>query len=451
MPVPPRRPTWLHVSAWVRNHRWIRALYRWLPVRLRARVARDMVDRTVATLRFPPMSPRPDVVDTPMAFPPTGKGRGVNLIGHFRGQFGLGENARLFARALLSQGYPVAMVDLDLDIPHAMDERSLDVHLGTARPYPVDLFFVNPDHLASAMAALGQDVVHDRYTIACWFWELEKFPDAWRPAIDLVDEVMVATHFVQDAVRAVTDKPLFLAPIPLGAFADSGRGRDEFGLDDAYTFLVTFDFSSYLARKNPSAAIAAFRGAFRDDERVRLLIKTSNAHRHADALRSLMDESGGDPRIVIRDDLLPRDDLHALQRCCDAYISLHRAEGFGLGMAESMILGKPVVATAYSGNLDFMTPDNSVLVPYRLVPVEAGEYAFGEGQHWAEADVQAASDAMRRLYADRAWGKALGDRAHRDMEVFLSPERVGKALAGRLDAVPVPLPARASSPPQARP
>jgi len=120
-------------------------------------------------------------------------------------------------------------------------------------------------------------------------------------------------------------------------------------------------------------------------------------------------------------------------------------------MAESMILGKPVVATAYSGNLDFMTPDNSVLVPYRLVPVEAGEYAFGEGQHWAEADVQAASDAMRRLYTDRAWGKALGDRARRDMEVFLSPERVGKALGGRLNAVPVPLPARASSPPQARP
>nr|WP_284691468.1 glycosyltransferase [Pinirhizobacter soli] len=256
---------------------------------------------------------------------------------------------------------------------------------------------------------------------------------------------MVATHFVQDAVHAVTDKPLFLAPIPLGAFADSGRSKDEFGLDDAYTFLVTFDFSSYLARKNPSAAIAAFRSAFMGDERVRLLIKTSNAHRHADALRSLMDEGGGDPRIVIRDDLLPRDDLHALQRCCDAYVSLHRSEGFGLGMAESMILGKPVVATAYSGNLDFMTPDNGVLVPYRLVPVEAGEYSFGEGQHWAEADVQAASDAMRRLYTDRAWGKAMGDRARRDMEVFLSPERIGKALADHLDAVPVPsLPARAS-------
>jgi glycosyltransferase involved in cell wall biosynthesis len=181
------------------------------------------------------------------------------------------------------------------------------------------------------------------------------------------------------------------------------------------------------------------------------LIKTSNAHRHADALRSLMDESGGDPRIVIRDDLLPRDDLHALQRCCDAYVSLHRSEGFGLGMAESMLLGKPVVATAYSGNLDFMTPDNSVLVPYRLVPVEAGDYAFGEGQHWAEADVQAASGAMQRLFADRAWGKTLGDRARHDIEVFLSSERIGKALAAHLDTVPVPFPARASSQPQARP
>jgi glycosyltransferase involved in cell wall biosynthesis len=410
-----------------------------------------MVDRTVATLRFAPMPPRPEVIDVPMAFPPTGKGRGVNLIGHFRGQFGLGENARLFARALLSQGYPVAMVDLDLDIPHAMDERSLDVHLGTALPYPVDLFFVNPDHLASAMATLGHDAARNRYTIACWFWELEKFPDAWRPAIDLVDEVMVATCFVQGSVRTVTDKPLFLAPIPLGPPVDSGRSRDEFGLDDAYTFLVTFDFSSYLARKNPSAAIAAFRGAFTGDERVRLLIKTSNAHRHADALRSLMEESGGDPRIVIRDGLLPRSDLHALQRCCDAYVSLHRAEGFGLGMAESMMLGKPVVATAYSGNLDFMTPDNSVLVPCRLVPVKAGDYAFGEGQHWAEADVQAASEAMRSLYADRAWGDALGDRARRDMEVFLSPERIGKALAEHLDAAPMPFPAWASSPPQARP
>jgi glycosyltransferase involved in cell wall biosynthesis len=411
-----------------------------------------MTDRTVASLRFPPMRPRPQDIDALLPLPPTGDGRGVNLLGHFRAQFGLGENARLFARALQLQGYPVAMVDLDLDIPHAMGERSLDAHLGTALRYPVNLFFVNPDHLASAMATLGPGAALDRYNIACWFWELEKFPDAWRPAIDLVDEVMVTTRFVQDSIRAVTDKPLYLAPVPLGSFPDSGRGRDEFGLDDAFTFLVTFDFSSYLARKNPSAAIAAFRGAFTGKERVKLLIKTSNAHRHPDALRDLMHGTGGDPRIVIRDDLLQRGDLHALQRCCDAYVSLHRAEGFGLGMAESMVLGKPVVATAYSGNLDFMTPANSVLIPYRRVPVQAGEYAFGDGQHWAEADIQAASQAMQRIFADRAWATALGDRARRDMEDFLSPARIGKALADHLDAVPVPVAARAPTPqPQVRP
>jgi glycosyltransferase involved in cell wall biosynthesis len=143
----------------------------------------------------------------------------------------------------------------------------------------------------------------------------------------------------------------------------------------------------------------------------------------------------GDARIIVRDDLLEARHLRALQACCDACVSLHRCEGFGLLTAEAMLMGKPVIATGYSGNMEYMTPANSCLVDYRLVPVGAGDYPHAQGQRWAEPDIADAARHMRALYGDRALGHRLGDRAAADMHARYSPAASLHALQARLRQV----------------
>lgn len=340
----------------------------------------------------------------------------------------------------MDEGYPVAIHDIAIDMPHGMDDSSLDAHIGEETPYGVNLIFVNPDYLDEAIAIIGSERLGDRYLIACWFWELEVFPEAWLPALLLVDEVMVSTCFIEEAVGHVTAKPVWHVPLPVGEAHDSGLMRADFGLDDdAFIFLTSFDFNSFLTRKNPLAVIKAFQLAFADSgSDVRLLIKSSNGHRHPAKLQELIVAASSDRRIIIRDEVIDRSDVQALQRCVDAYVSLHRAEGFGLGLAECMRLGKPVIATAWSGNMDFMTRDNSCLVDYNLVPVLEGEYLHCDGQRWAEPSVPHAAEQMRRIVDDRDFAAKIGARAALDVQDMLSPQVTAQRIIQRLEALSSP-------------
>ncbi len=430
----------LNLSAWIRRQPWLKAVYRHFPARLRHRTSEALAARAGQQLKFTRTAgwsrhQRPAGVVATVADNAHVGATGVNIFAYARGQFGLAEGARQYARALLAEGYPVAIHDIDIDMPHGMDDRSLDPHIGDETPYGVNLVFVNPDYLEQATASIGRERLGDRHTIACWFWELEKFPDAWRHALDRVDEVMVSTDFIRHAVAAVTDKPVWSAPLPIDQSPDSGLIRADFGLDeDDFIFLCSFDFNSFLARKNPRAAIEAFRRAFADRRpNVKLLVKSSNGHRHPEKLRALLNAAGADERIILRDEVIDREDLGALQRCVDAYVSLHRAEGFGLGLAECMRLGKPAIATAWSGNMEFMTADNSCLVDYQLVPVGEGEYLHPEGQRWAEASVDHAAELMRRLVDDPGFAERIGARAAHDIRTRLSPRATAREIIRRIE------------------
>jgi glycosyltransferase involved in cell wall biosynthesis len=359
---------------------------------------------------------------------------GLNLYGYFSRWLGLGECARLYAHAMLSSGYPVALHDVDIDIPHARLDHTLAPHMTIGSPFTRDLIFVNPDHWDDTLRSIGSLSAQKRYTIGYWFWELENFPDEWLHALDQVDEVMVSSAFVEQSVRQVCSKPVTRVPLPLVMGSDSGLQRNHFGLaDDDFVLFCSFDFNSAIARKNPYAVIEAFRQAFPEgDEKVTLLIKTSNGDRHTMPLLQLLATVAVDSRIMVRDDMLERHDLQSLHRCIDVYVSLHRCEGFGLGMAEAMCLGKPVVATAYSGNMEFMTTANSCLVDYRMIPVQAGEYPHADGQQWAEPDPQHAAQYFRTLYRDRTFAECLGAQAARDMARDFSVDACMNVLAQRL-------------------
>lgn len=433
----------LNLSAWIRRQSWLRVVYCHFPAALRRRTSGALAAYASEQLKFKRTASwgrenrLPEAVAAPCWGVDAG-GAGVNIFAYARGQFGLAEGARLYARALLEEGYPVAIHDIDIDMPHGKDDRSLDLHVGGETMHEVNLLFVNPDYLEQATASIGRDRLGDRRTIACWFWELEKFPDEWLDALHSVDEVMVSTSFIRRAVAKVTDKPVWNAPLPVNQSPDSGLTRADFGLeDDDFIFLCSFDFNSYLERKNPLAAIEAFRRAFADHRpNVKLLVKSSNGHRHPEKLRTLLNAAGVDERIIVRDEVIDRDDLGALQRCANAYVSLHRAEGFGLGLAECMRLGKPVIATAWSGNMDFMTPDNSCLVDYRLVPVGEGEYPHHAGQRWAEPNVDHAAELMRRLVEDPGFAAGIGARAAQDIRTRFSPHTAAREIIRRIESRP---------------
>ncbi|MEL6271125.1 MAG: glycosyltransferase, partial [Chloroflexota bacterium] len=293
---------------------------------------------------------------------------GVNIIGYLQSEMGIGEVAREIAHALDTVQFPINLHSVDEHSPARIEDRSAAVY-ETGTRYSVNLFCVNADMTFPTRDLVGLTTYTRRYNIGYWFWETARFPEEWLPALDVYDEVWVGSRFVQEAVAKQATVPVVRVPVPLQVTVDETVARSDFGLhDDQFVVLYVFDANSVIERKNPYGVIEAFKRAFLPHEqrrRVRLVMKVNNLAKypeHNHEIMSLMDEING----VLITDYLDRPVLNALIGLCDVYVSLHRSEGYGLTMKEAMVLGKPVIATAYSGNMDFMHPDNSYLVPYEL-------------------------------------------------------------------------------------
>jgi glycosyltransferase involved in cell wall biosynthesis len=236
-------------------------------------------------------------------------------------------------------------------------------------------------------------------------------------------------------MRRSTAKPVVKIPPPIEIKLSRPYRRAEFGLPDGrFLFLFSFDFNSFSMRKNPQGTVTAFKRAFGASRRdVGLVIKSINGGNLPAKLRALQDFVDGDDRIVIVDDFLSRDQVSGLESVVDAFVSLHRAEGLGLGLAESMYLGKPVVGTAYSGNLEFMNSENSCLVPYELVPVRKGEYLYDDVRfRWAEPDLEQAAYYMRRLADDAEFRNRIAQRGQRSIRARFTPAVTARLMRQRL-------------------
>jgi glycosyltransferase involved in cell wall biosynthesis len=307
-----------------------------------------------------------------------------------------------------------------------------------AEPPRVNLVYMNADTAFFDYLFLRERGIERSYTIGCWAWELAKFPAEWASSFSFVDEVWAASRFAYEAIAQATTKPVLLMPsaVALPA-AEPGLKRADFGLpDDTFVFYFSFDFRSYASRKNPLAAIEAFRRAFpRRSAPVFLLLKTIGSGWKPEEREALCEAVRGDPQIAIIDRELPRPRATALLALTDCFLSLHRSEGFGRGPAEAMLLGKPVIATDYSGTRDFATVATALLVGYQLVPVGAGEYPGAEGQVWAEADLQHAASAMRRIAGEPSLARHLGRAGQERIERYYAPAMVGANYVNRLKTI----------------
>ncbi|HQR54142.1 MAG TPA: glycosyltransferase, partial [Burkholderiales bacterium] len=423
----------------VRQSPRMRRLYYRLPPQFRATTHRALL-RAISKLS---LWSAPDFSAT--AAIDGSRADGLNLVGYFRGEFSIGECARAFAQATLGKGPPVALLNFAAGPTDRMGDRRFDQFLAPRPVYPVNLCFVNADQTPVLFDHLGS-VLRNRYNIGYWFWELEKFPAAWQKALSLVDEVWVGSSFVQRAVSEVAGpKPVRLVPYPIDIRLQRRYARAEFGLaEEPFTFVFNFDYFSFIERKNPAGLVRAFKLAFPRDRDVTLVMKSTGDGRAPEAAAQLRRLAAGDPRIVFLDRHLDRESMLGLLSVADAYVSLHRSEGLGLGLAESMFLGKPAIATAYSGNLDFMNNDDSCLVDFRLVDVPANAYPHAEGQHWAEPDLDSAAHWMRRIREDAEFRTSVARRGQEFVHTHMSEASASAAIAHELERIVAALKSRAA-------
>jgi glycosyltransferase involved in cell wall biosynthesis len=353
---------------------------------------------------------------------------GVNVYGYFRAETGVGQSARNAVSALAAVGIKGAL----RNIP-AAHHSQLDTSVASFSvdaPYGISIFFVNADQTES---------VHGRgrpsrrkHNIGVWSWDLEELPHQWDRAFDVYDEIWVPSSFCQAAIAARSPVPVIRIPYCVKPADGSHKSRLDFGIDPhRFVFLSVFDMRSGLGRKNPIAAMLAFRKAFAGHQDCELIVKVNHAHSNPAGLRRLRAEASRQCVRVI-DDTFRHGDVEALIRCADCVVSLHRSEGFGLVMAEAMLLGKPVIATGYSGNLDFTTPSTAFLVSYSLQRVGPENPPYPEHCFWANPCIDDAANQMRIVYENEFLRAQRAGTGRTLIEAKFSCAAVGAAMGERL-------------------
>lgn len=378
----------------------------------------------------------PAPVDVPLVKKPMG----VNLYGFAYGELGIGEDLRMAVAACESAGIPYRVVNIDAGKDLRQADAALKTHVqrsDAVAPYAVNVFCLPGfDMVSRVFLRMGPELFREHINIGWWPWELPVWPKAWGEAFDLVDELWTGSSFTQATYAAATNKPVHLMPLPVSVDRGSTLPRSSFGLPARkFLYLFIFDFNSHLARKNPQAVIAAFRKAFpAKDKSVNLVLKVMNAKDNDPRWQEFLKLCEKDDRIWLITETMDRPDVLGLVESCDAYVSLHRAEGFGRTLAEAMMYGKPVIATGYSGNADFMNPEWSFAVDFQAVPVQAGEYPFVEEVDkavWAEPSVDHAAHQMKQAFEsakDKSFAAGVKTYANEQFSI----QRIGQLMAQRL-------------------
>ena len=372
---------------------------------------------------------------------------GVNLIGHAYEVFGIGEDIRMAARALQAVDVPCSVLHHPADNGASCTERTLESLIRDCpegAPFAFNLICLSAPMQARWLLKSGFDVINHFYTIAAWPWETRQWPDTYMPLFEVVDEVWSSSSFTSEALLG----PANQLGIPINTFSMaaqisdpdrfcsiSSRQQTRHKLtlpEDAVIFFYSFDLNSTASRKNPIAALEAFQQAFplphllsakgrisnkhHLSKKVVLLIKTFPPKRFSPELNWLQLRSNEDSRIHLIEANLDRDDLLAMYGCSDVFLSLHRSEGFGRGLAEAFQLGLDVIATDYGGNTDFCVGPLAHPVRFKEVPIPRDAYPSADGHKWAEPDMDHAVQLMRNV-------------AERRINVMLNPQAFARDVS----------------------
>jgi glycosyltransferase involved in cell wall biosynthesis len=361
--------------------------------------------------------------------------RGVRITGYLSDESGWDSAGRGYVRALEELDCPLALHDVSALTGNRSGDRSLAPRI-TATDTDVNLVCVDAGQHFALLSSVGESFFEGHFNVGAWAWELPQFPDAWYNRFAYYDEIWVGTSFIASALAPVAPVPVIrVPPVITPPSGSRARGRRRLGARDReFVFLFVFDVHSHLPRKNPAAAIAAFRQAFPARSNVRLVLKSVNAAADAEGYAELRQLAGGAPIDFLDGYWNPRE-VRDLFAACDAYVSLHRSEGTGLTIAEAMAAARPVIATDWSGNTDFADASNSYPVAYELTTIARNVGPYRAGETWAEPDVAHAASLMRAVVDNPAAAARRGEAARRRIRREYSPRAIADLVRARLDVI----------------
>jgi glycosyltransferase involved in cell wall biosynthesis len=363
----------------------------------------------------------------------------MNVVGFLTADLGIGESARCMVRAADAAGIPVALVPLKLNCRNRMGDLTFAGRLQETNPHGANIIHLDPPVARDIDHHHGPDFRRNKFNIGYFAWELPDFPDSWTSSFDYFDEIWCPSNFVTEAVSLKAPFSVITMPHAVG-FTRSAASREmlrsQFRLPpDRFLFLCLFDLNSYTARKNPRAAIEAFRKSGLAGTKASLVIKVHNAEANQEDFAALNEAVRDIAGTVIISHTLSRTDVYALESACDCFVSLHRSEGFGFAVAECMYLGKPVIATGWSATAEYLDCHNGYPVDYSVVKLTENHGPYMKGSSWADPDVDNAAAIMAQVIGDTNEASRKGAAARHTIEQRFSPAVIGARYKRRLEVI----------------
>lgn len=362
---------------------------------------------------------------------------GIDFVGFPKGWLGVGEQLRGIIRLAQINGYDINIIDCyDKRDKFLNHEREFDRYISNEFKNNIRIFSATHNHIAALLWRYGFQYFNCKTNIFHLAWEFSSISPELKPVIGLCDDVWGISKFTAQAFSNDYGVPVGVMSNSVEIGEDNNLGRDYFGLpSDIFLFCSSLDINSFIERKNPSLVIEAFKDAFTHERDVALVLKISNADEKNSEYRNLLRQIKSIKNIILFDSVMTKREVLSLFNSCDSYISLHRSEGFGLGIAENMLLGKPVICTGYSGNMDFCTKETSFLVDYSLIPVLEGIYPHADGLLWADPNKKSAIEAIQKVYYQKLLSLKIGLLAKEKIEKEFSTKGLAKIFKNKIDAI----------------
>ncbi|MBN2546732.1 MAG: glycosyltransferase family 4 protein [Spirochaetes bacterium] len=362
--------------------------------------------------------------------------KGINIFGYFKYVFGNAETARHFVILSEISGIDYSLIDVSIQMHNKIVGNDVYWNKKKLSLFPYyyrNILFINGNVLPSYYFD-HKEYFKNKYNIAVWWWEFETGMESYITAFQYIDEVIVYSDFVKNIIEKYSRKKCKISKLKY-PFNDNWKIiktpleiRQEFNINsNDYVFLFNFDYYSSFNRKNPEAVLKAFASVFSNKLDVKLILKTINGEKFPEKvkhLRKMINELKIEKQLLIINQVFTKNELISLFNSADCYISLHRGEGLGLGILESMALGKPVIATAYGGNLEFMKKDCSFLVDYKMIKANDDYPVYKDVKYWAEPNYKQAAEMMNNLYKDKNLGKIIGTSAQNFIRSYYKHESI---------------------------
>lgn len=367
---------------------------------------------------------------------------GVNIIGPVFGEFGIGEDVRSLSNAILSLNIPINIIEYPKRGNFAKASYSLKQFCSNEFKYPINIFCMPLFEIFRFISEFGLSDFDENYNVGYSPWELESWPNHFKFMANYLDEIWASSNHTFQAYKKQFNIPVSLIPliVELPKQAQEPQLVHIPYLDKSkFNFLYVFDSNSTFSRKNPHDVTQSFQKAFSDRSDVGLILKTMNYQFDDKKLNSDLQNYSN---ITLINDCLSRANLFALYKACDAYISLHKAEGFGRTIAEAMLLKKPVIVSDYSGSRDFCTEETAFLVDGNLGAVDSYAYPFWFHNQWFYPNVESAANQMLLCFEKADLRAIKVQNAYQSICRLFSRKNISKEIKSRLIDLTESLPER---------